>query len=152
MGKEHEVYYSDKTMTKMLPEDRCCEHIYSYQLQSDSFEATDTAGGYRHYKCSVCGAEYGYFTDPLIYSRNPKTGRPVSTAGSVNPNLPLWECVPDAEPHVFWSKSDQEWRLYIYGSHDTGPIICGQDQVVWSAPVYDLSSWRFDGQVVDVYE
>ena len=135
-----------------LPEDRCCEHTYDYLLRPDSYEATDTEGGYRHYVCSVCGAEYAYATDPLIYPVDPKTGEPCTNAGSVNPNLPLWERVPDAEPHVFWSKADREWRVYIYGSHDTGPVICGEDQVVWSAPVYDLSDWRFDGQCVDVYE
>ena len=135
-----------------LPEDRCCEHTYDYRLQPDSYEAADTEGGWRHYVCSVCGAEYAYATDPLIYPVNPKTGEPCTNAGAVNPNLPLWERVPDAEPHVFWSKADREWRVYIYGSHDTGPQICGLDQVVWSAPVYDLSDWRFDGQCVDVYE
>ncbi len=30
----------------------------------------------------------------------------------VNPYLPLWEYVPDGEPHVFGD------RLYIFGSHD----------------------------------
>lgn len=135
-----------------LPEDRTCDHIYSYQLQDDSYEATDEKGGYRHYKCSECGEEYAYTTDPMVYETNPNTGEAVDQAGSVNPNLPLWERIPDAEPHVFWSKADHEWRAYMYGSHDTGEIICGQDQVVWSAPVYDLSDWRFDGQIYDVYE
>lgn len=135
-----------------LPTDRSCEHTYSYKLQDDSYEATDTEGGYRHYQCSECGAQYAYFTDPMIYTENPKTGEPVTHDSSVNPNLPLWEHIPDGEPHVFWSKADNEWRVYIYGSHDTGEVICGQDQVVWSAPVYDLSDWRFDGQIVDVYE
>ena len=36
-----------------------------------------------------------------------------------NPYLPLYEYIPDGEPHVF------DGRLYIYGSHDreatTGP-------------------------------
>ena len=143
---------SGEATAEALPEDRCCEHTYDYLLQPDSYEATDTEGGYRHYVCSVCGAEYAYATDPLIYAVNPKTGEPASNDGAVNPNLPLWERVPDAEPHVFWSKADHEWRVYIYGSHDTGPQICGLDQVAWSAPVYDLSDWRFDGQIVDVYE
>lgn len=31
---------------------------------------------------------------------------------SMNPYLPLWEYVPDAEPRVFGD------RLYVYGSHD----------------------------------
>lgn len=29
-----------------------------------------------------------------------------------NPFLPLWETVPDGEPHVFGD------RVYLYGSHD----------------------------------
>ena len=135
-----------------MPEDRACAHKYSYKLQPDSHEATDTEGGYRHYRCTECGAEYAYETTPLVYTKHPKTGKPVTHAGSVNPNLPLWEHVPDAEPHVFWSKKDKEWRVYLYGSHDTGEVICGSDQVTWSAPVYDLSGWRFDGQNCDVYE
>ena len=141
-----------------LPTDRACEHTYKYVLCGDSKEATDTEGGYRHYKCSECGAEYAYSTDPMVYVDGFKkqNGEVVevneTNNGSVNPNLPLWEHIPDAEPHVFWSKADLEWRVYIYGSHDTGNIICGQDQVVWSAPVYDLSDWRFDGQIYDVYE
>ena len=143
---------SGEAATGALPEDRVCGHTYDYLLQPDSFEATDTDGGYRHYVCSVCGAEYAYATDPLIYTVNPKTGGPVTNAGSVNPNLPLWERIPDGEPHLFWSKEDREWRVYLYGSHDTGEVICSEDQVVWSAPAYDLSDWRFDGQVVDLYE
>ena len=143
---------SAETSGEALPSDRACEHTYDYRLQPDSYEATDTEGGYRHYVCAVCGAAYAYETDPLVYPVNPKTGEPVTNAGSVNPNLPLWERIPDAEPHTFWSKEDAEWRVYIYGSHDTGPVICGEDQVVWSAPVYDLSDWRFEGQCVDVYE
>ena len=143
---------SGEATAENLPEDRCCEHTYDYLLQPDSYEANDTEGGYRHYVCSVCGAEYAYATDPRIYPVNPKTGEPCTNAGAVNPNLPLWEHIPDAEPHVFWSKTDREWRVYLYGSHDTGDSFCGLDQVVWSAPVYDLSDWRFDGQIVDIYE
>ncbi|WP_394912719.1 hypothetical protein [uncultured Robinsoniella sp.] len=32
-----------------------------------------------------------------------------------NPYLPLWEYIPDGEPHVFAE------RVYIYGSH----VMCG---------------------------
>ena len=58
-----------------------------------------------------------------------------------NPYLPLYEYIPDGEPHVY------DGRLYIYGSHDKegGYTFCMQDYVVWSAPVNDLSDWRFEG-------
>ena len=46
---------------------RACEHSESYTLQDDSYESTDTSGGLRHYKCSECGAEYSYETDPMVY-------------------------------------------------------------------------------------
>lgn len=61
-----------------------------------------------------------------------------------NPYLPLWEHVPDGEPRVF--EYNGEKRVYIYGSHDTlKTAYCGKDQVVWSAPVDDLTNWRCDG-------
>lgn len=58
-----------------------------------------------------------------------------------NPYLPLYEYVPDGEPRVFGD------RLYVYGSHDRcgGDFFCLDDYVVWSAPLKDLNSWRFDG-------
>ncbi len=58
-----------------------------------------------------------------------------------NPYLPLWEYVPDGEPHVF------EGRVYVYGSHDRfdGDAYCLNDYVGWSAPVEDLSDWRYEG-------
>ena len=134
---------------------RACEHTYSYELQEDSYEATDTTGGYRHYKCSECGKEYSYKTDPMVYVDGFKKqdGTVVEVnednSGSVNPNLPLWEHIPDAEPHVFWSRDDLEWRVYMYGSHDNTSV-CGDDHVVWSAPVYDLSEWRWEGEIIRV--
>ena len=61
-----------------------------------------------------------------------------------NPYLPLWEHVPDGEPRVF--KYNGEERVYVYGSHDTlKDEYCGLDYVVWSAPVDDMTNWRFDG-------
>lgn len=59
----------------------------------------------------------------------------------VNPYLPLWEYVPDGEPHVFGD------RVYLYGSHDRagGYNFCLNDYVGWSAPVTDLSDWRYEG-------
>ena len=69
-----------------------------------------------------------------------------------NPYLPLWEHIPDGEPYVF-EDPDQpgKYRVYIYGSHDN--LIsnyCGRDQVVWSAPVEDLTHWRYDGIIFSV--
>ena len=60
---------------------------------------------------------------------------------AMNPYLPLWEYVPDAEPRVFGE------RLYIYGSHDQacGEEFCVNDYVVWSAPADNLSDWRYEG-------
>lgn len=67
---------------------------------------------------------------------------------AANPYLPVWEFVPDAEPYVFEDPDNPgEYRVYIYGSHDTlgNTAPCGYDQVVWSAPVDDLTKWRYDG-------
>ena len=79
-----------------------------------------------------------------------KTDLPPATPG--NPYLPLWEHIPDGEPYVF-EDPDQpgQYRVYIYGSHDN--LIsnyCGRDQVVWSAPVEDLTHWRYDGIILSV--
>ena len=60
-----------------------------------------------------------------------------------NPYLPLWEYVPDGEPHVFGD------RVYLYGSHDAfdGKEFCPNDYVCWSAPVTDLTDWRYEGVI-----
>jgi hypothetical protein len=60
-----------------------------------------------------------------------------------NPYLPSWEYVPDGEPRVFGD------RVYVYGSHDrfNAPIFCMNDYVCWSAPVQDLSDWRYEGVI-----
>lgn len=61
-----------------------------------------------------------------------------------NPYMPLWEHVPDGEPRVF--EYNGEKRVYLYGSHDTMKTeYCGPDQVVWSAPVDDLTDWTCHG-------
>lgn len=62
-----------------------------------------------------------------------------------NPYLPGWEYIPDGEPRVF------DGRLYIYGSHDrfNGERFCELNYVCWSAPVDDLGSWRFEGEIYD---
>ncbi len=60
-----------------------------------------------------------------------------------NPYLPGYEYIPDGEPHVF------DGRVYIYGSHDRfdGTAFCMNDYVTWSAPVDDLSDWRYEGVI-----
>lgn len=60
-----------------------------------------------------------------------------------NPYLPLYEYVPDGEPHVF------DGRIYIYGSHDEpgGTVYCAGHYVTWSAPVDDLTNWRYEGVI-----
>lgn len=70
---------------------------------------------------------------------------------AVNPYLPLWEYIPDGEPYV-WEDPDNpgKLRVYVYGSHDIEvSAYCGRDQVVWSAPVEDLTDWRFDGVIFE---
>ncbi|MCD7957067.1 MAG: family 43 glycosylhydrolase [Lachnospiraceae bacterium] len=60
-----------------------------------------------------------------------------------NPYLPSWEYIPDGEPHVFGD------RVYVYGSHDrfNAPVFCVNDYVCWSAPVSDLTDWRYEGVI-----
>ena len=69
-----------------------------------------------------------------------------------NPYLPLWEHIPDGEPYVFDDPDNPDkQRVYIYGSHDNLiDAYCGRDQVVWSAPVDDLTQWRYDGLILVV--
>ncbi|MDE6261213.1 MAG: family 43 glycosylhydrolase [Oscillospiraceae bacterium] len=60
-----------------------------------------------------------------------------------NPILPSWEYIPDVEPRIFGD------RLYLYGSHDRfgGSDFCMNDYVGWSAPLKDLSDWRYEGVI-----
>lgn len=62
-----------------------------------------------------------------------------------NPYLPLHEYIPDGEPHVF------DDRLYIYGSHDkeNGNEFCELDYVCYSAPITDLTDWRYEGVIFE---
>lgn len=62
---------------------------------------------------------------------------------AMNPYLPFWETIPDAEPHVF------DGRLYVYGSHDkrNGTTFCEGDYAGWSAPLDDLGNWRYEGVI-----
>ena len=61
-----------------------------------------------------------------------------------NPYLPLFEYVPDGEPHVF------NGRVYIYGSHDQYGAFnfCHNNYITWSAPVDDLKDWRYEGEIL----
>ncbi len=65
-----------------------------------------------------------------------------------NPYLPLYEYTPDCEPHVF------EGRVYVYGSHDQfgAFAFCHNNYVTYSAPLDDLTSWRYDGEILDKKE
>ncbi|MCD7867557.1 MAG: family 43 glycosylhydrolase [Clostridiales bacterium] len=67
----------------------------------------------------------------------------MKTKQAVNPYMPSWEYVPDAEPHVV------DGRVYVYGSHDlfNGINFCLGDYVCWSAPVDDLGNWRYEGEI-----
>ena len=58
-----------------------------------------------------------------------------------NPFLPLNEFIPDGEPHIFGS------RVYLYGSHDKegGDTFCMLDYAVYSASIYDLTNWKYEG-------
>lgn len=60
-----------------------------------------------------------------------------------NPFLPIYEYIPDGEPHIF------EGRVYHYGSHDRegGYTFCMEDYVAYSAPVDDLTDWRYEGVI-----
>ncbi|WP_160723627.1 family 43 glycosylhydrolase [Bacillus sp. USDA818B3_A] len=60
-----------------------------------------------------------------------------------NPYLPSFEYIPDGEPYVFGD------RVYVYGSHDkfNGTMYCENDYVCWSAPVDDLSDWKYEGVI-----
>lgn len=61
----------------------------------------------------------------------------------VNPYLPSFEYVPDGEPHIFGD------RVYVYGSHDRfdGAHFCLNDYVCYSASIYDLTDWKYEGVI-----
>ena len=67
----------------------------------------------------------------------------------VNPYLPLWEYVPDGEPHVFGD------RVYLYGSHDRAAAQWSEEfqaeylaevirQVFASPDLCGLAIWQFN--------
>ena len=61
-----------------------------------------------------------------------------------NPYLPLYEHIPDGEPHVF------DGRLYVFGSHDmeNGNEFCELDYVAWSAPEDDMLTVKNGPKIV----
>lgn len=73
-------------------------------------------------------------------------------ATAANPYLPLWEYIPDGEPHLFDDPDRPgEKRVYIYGSHDSRVTdFCGREFVTWSAPADSLDRWRYDGVIFSV--
>lgn len=80
----------------------------------------------------------------------PPTDSELRTVG--NPFLPLWEHIPDGEPHIFEDPDHPgTYRLYLYGSHDSRrTAYCGRELVVWSAALDDLNHWRYDGEILRV--
>lgn len=70
---------------------------------------------------------------------------------AVNPYMPLWEFIPDGEPYIFEDPDHPgQYRVYVYGSHDMlRDKYCGLDQVVWSAPIDDLSNWQYGGVIFE---
>lgn len=75
----------------------------------------------------------------------------IISLNATNPYLPLWEFIPDGEPHLFEDPDNPgKYRVYIYGSHDSLVTeYCGREQVVWSASVDDLNNWRYDGVIFE---
>ena len=75
-----------------------------------------------------------------------------NVANAQTPYMPLWEFIPDGEPYVFDDPDvPGKKRVYVYGSHDNLiKYYCGKDQVVWSAPVDDLTNWRYDGVIFEL--
>lgn len=73
------------------------------------------------------------------------------TGRAQNPYMPMWEHIPDGEPYIFEDPDKPgEYRVYVYGSHDSlVKYYCGREQVVWSAPVSDLTNWRYDGVIFE---
>lgn len=90
----------------------------------------------------------------MVLSCNTQTKEMIETKLTTpgNPFLPLWEHIPDGEPYVFEDPDNEgKYRVYLYGSHDDlVTAYCGRDQVVWSAPVEDLTDWRYDGEIFSV--
>jgi len=88
-----------------------------------------------------------------VYAQNSRGDyyQQIYTTHQGNPFLPPWEYIPDAEPYVFEDPDNPgKYRVYIYGSHDMMVSgYCGWDLVTWSAPVEDLTKWRYDGVIFE---
>lgn len=99
------------------------------------------------YCLSQIGPANAQITDSPFQNDRTKVTVGTEHFSDCNPILPLWEHIPDGEPHVFEDPDKAgKFRLYLYGSHDTQKNeFCGTDLVVWSAPLEDLSNWRYDG-------
>ena len=80
----------------------------------------------------------------------PLTVGGVYSAG-MNPFIPLWDYNPDTDPHVFHDPDNPgKYRLYLFNSHDLRTTAyCGTNEVLWSAPVEDLTQWTYHGVIVD---
>lgn len=91
--------------------------------------------------------EYGEIEDdegcPHIWMKKYLMKKNLMKKQIFNPYLPSYEYIPDGEPHIFGE------RLYIFGSHDKfgGTTYCENDYVCYSAPVDDLSAWRYEGVI-----
>ena len=60
----------------------------------------------------------------------------------------MWEHIPDGEPYIFEDPDNPgEYRVYIYGSHDSNITeYCGRELVVWSASPDNLNEWLRSGK------
>ena len=69
--------------------------------------------------------------------------------GGLNPYIPLWDYNPDTDPHVFHDPDNPgKFRLYLFNSHDLNTTnYCYTNQVLWSAPVEDLTKWTYHGVI-----
>ncbi len=98
------------------------------------------------------GTEKSAQTEKTDVTANTLTSADYSVT-SANPFLPHWEYIPDGEPYVFEDPDNAgKYRMYVYGSHDTIKTkYCGHDLVTWSAPVEDLTNWRYDGVIFEYF-
>ena len=141
--------------------------LHTSNVLSISNDLTGTAF-WAALQTDVAAAYNRYARGEMFWAMNSKTyaklkakaiatnldGAFVAMIGGVLPvvsgDIDVLEFMPDNELHVMWSKADSEWRVYAVGSHDTKMSgWCGPDITCWSAPVYDLSDWRFEAILRD---
>jgi len=111
----------------------------------DPWNVTGTGGHLIIKATSVDNPSKSGTTTIRVASTVPKTP-------AANPYLPMWERIPDGEPRVFDDPDNPgKKRVYVYGSLDDleQSSYCGWIHVTWSAPVEDLSDWRYDGLIFD---